>query len=101
VKRTRLQAALISKVPPGIIQLNKKLVSIHDAGTQGVHLTFEDGAETIADLVVGGDGIRSVSSSILYFRIPRLETSQLLKSGKVVRTSLFPEHITKFTGMNR
>ncbi|QKX58373.1 uncharacterized protein TRUGW13939_05495 [Talaromyces rugulosus] len=75
VKRTRLQAALISKVPPGIIQLNKKLVSIHDAGTQGVHLTFEDGAKTTADLVVGGDGIRSV-----------------------IRTSLFPEHITKFTG---
>ncbi|KAE8548962.1 hypothetical protein EYB25_009345 [Talaromyces marneffei] len=75
VRRSRLQAALVSKVPPGIIQLNKKLVSIHDAGTQGVHLTFEDGTETNADLLIGGDGIRSV-----------------------VRTSLFPEHTTKFTG---
>lgn len=65
VRRSRLQAALVSKVPPGIIQLNKKLVSIHDAGTQGVHLTFEDGTETNADLLIGGDGIRSVSSPII------------------------------------
>lgn len=63
VRRTRLQAALIAKVPQGIIQLNKRLVSIEDAGTQGVRLSFEDGAETIADLVIGGDGIRSVSLS--------------------------------------
>lgn len=75
VRRTRLQAALISKVPPGIIQLNKKLVSVQDVGTQGVHLTFEDGTKTNADLLIGGDGIRSV-----------------------VRTSLFPDFTTNFTG---
>ncbi|QKX57371.1 uncharacterized protein TRUGW13939_04483 [Talaromyces rugulosus] len=74
-RRTRLQSALISKVPQGIIQLNKKLVSIEDAAAQGVRLTFEDGTETVADLLIGGDGIRSV-----------------------VRLSIFPDHVTSFTG---
>ncbi|KAH8691159.1 putative FAD-binding monooxygenase [Talaromyces proteolyticus] len=74
VRRTRLQSALISKVPQGIIQLNRRLVSLHDE-LHGVRLIFEDGDETIADLVLGGDGIRSV-----------------------VRLSLFPDHVTKFTG---
>jgi salicylate hydroxylase len=66
VRRTRLQAALISKVPQGVIQLNKKLVSIEDVEAQGVRLTFEDGTETVADLLIGGDGIRSVSLSAFH-----------------------------------
>lgn len=60
-RRTRLQSALLEKVPPGIIQFSKKLVSLQDLGeNKGVHLTFKDGTETTADLVVGADGIRSV-----------------------------------------
>jgi salicylate hydroxylase len=60
VRRTRLQAALIAKVPEGVIKLRKRLVSLSDLGTEGVRLVFEDGEEVVADLVVGGDGIRSV-----------------------------------------
>lgn len=60
VRRTRLQSALLSKVPQGIIQLKKRLVSLEDLVEGGVRLVFEDGTETTADLVVGGDGIRSV-----------------------------------------
>lgn len=61
VRRTRLQQALLAKVPPGIIQLNKRLVSLENLEQGGVRLVFEDGTETTADLVVGADGIRSVS----------------------------------------
>ncbi|EPE34775.1 FAD/NAD(P)-binding protein [Glarea lozoyensis ATCC 20868] len=75
VRRTRLQSALISKVPEGVIKLNKKLVGLEDLSENGVKLTFEDGSEVIADLVVGGDGIRSV-----------------------VRQHVFPEHTIQFTG---
>jgi hypothetical protein len=64
-RRTRLQSALISKVPDGVIRLNKKLVELEDLSDDGVRLVFEDGEEVIADLVVGGDGIRSVSKIIL------------------------------------
>jgi len=76
VRRTRLQAALISKVPPGIIHLNKRLVSLEDLGEHdGVQLSFQDGTVVVADLVVGADGIRSV-----------------------VRDHIFPDHKIKFTG---
>jgi 2-polyprenyl-6-methoxyphenol hydroxylase-like FAD-dependent oxidoreductase len=60
VRRTRLQAALIAKVPEGVIKLRKRLVSLDNLDEGGVHLVFEDGEEVIADLVIGGDGIRSV-----------------------------------------
>jgi salicylate hydroxylase len=76
VRRTNLQAALIKKVPVGVIELRKRLKSLEDLGKGGVKLKFEDGTETEVDLVVGGDGIRSV-----------------------VRQHLFPEHATKFTGL--
>ncbi|EXJ94920.1 hypothetical protein A1O1_00038 [Capronia coronata CBS 617.96] len=75
VRRTRLQKALISKVPPGIIKLNKHVSSIEDLGQDGVRIVFRDGTETTADLVVGADGIRST-----------------------IRDSIFPEHKIKFTG---
>ena len=47
-------------VPPGLMQFNKKLVSLEDLGSDGVRASFEDGTETTVDLVVGADGIRSV-----------------------------------------
>ncbi|CZR53485.1 uncharacterized protein PAC_03364 [Phialocephala subalpina] len=75
VRRTRLQSALKAKVPEGTIKLQKRLSSLEDLGSDGVRLNFEDGTETIADLVVGGDGIRSV-----------------------VREAVFPDHSIKFTG---
>jgi salicylate hydroxylase len=60
VRRTRLQAALKAKVPEGVIKLKKRLVSLENLGEEGSRLVFEDGEELIADLVIGGDGIRSV-----------------------------------------
>jgi salicylate hydroxylase len=60
VRRTRLQAALIAKVPAGTIKLRKRLASLVNVDTGGVRLVFEDGEEVFADLVIGGDGIRSV-----------------------------------------
>jgi salicylate hydroxylase len=61
VRRTRLQSALISKVPDGVIKLNKRLVGLENLTDGGVKLSFEDETQVTADLVVGGDGIRSVS----------------------------------------
>lgn len=62
VRRTRLQAALIAKVPEGVIKFRKRLVSMKNLDDGGVRLAFEDGEDVVADLVVGGDGIRSVCS---------------------------------------
>jgi len=63
VRRARLQAALAAQVPQGIIKFNKKLVSLQDLEDGGVTLEFADGTNTTADLVVGGDGVRSVCSA--------------------------------------
>jgi hypothetical protein len=60
VRRTRLQQALIAKVPKGVIKLRKKLVSLQNIEGASTRLVFEDGEEVVADLVIGGDGIRSV-----------------------------------------
>ncbi|KAE8548277.1 hypothetical protein EYB25_010071 [Talaromyces marneffei] len=75
VRRTQLQGALINQVPAGIIQLRKELVLIENVPEGGANLNFSDGTEAFADLVVGGDGIRSV-----------------------VRQTAFPDHNIKFTG---
>ncbi|KAJ5902628.1 hypothetical protein N7495_003156 [Penicillium taxi] len=73
-RRTRLQSALLAKVPEGLIQFNKKLVSLEDV-PEGVRLSFNDGTEVVADLVVGAEGIHSVT-----------------------RKALFPDHKLSFTG---
>lgn len=92
VRRTRLQSALISRVPPGIIQLNKRLTALENIEEGGVRLTFEDGTETTADLVIGADGIRSVY-------LPNSQRkANYLTSFQVVRESIFPEHNIKFIG---
>ena len=62
-RRTRLQSALLAKVPHGMIQFNKKLVSMEDLREAGVRLVFQDQTETIADIVIGADGIHSVNQT--------------------------------------
>lgn len=59
-RRTRLQSALLDKVPEGLIQFNKKLISLEDLPGAGVRLVFDDKTDAHADLVVGADGIHSV-----------------------------------------
>jgi salicylate hydroxylase len=58
---------LKAKVPKGIIHLKQRLASLEDLASGGVRLVFEDGTEKTADLVVGGDGIRSVRNPSLQF----------------------------------
>ncbi len=60
MKRLVLQEALAAKAPRHLVEFNKKLVGLKDLGKDGVRVSFEDGSETVVDLVVGADGIRSV-----------------------------------------
>ncbi|OAL56510.1 putative monooxygenase [Pyrenochaeta sp. DS3sAY3a] len=79
-QRTKLQSTLLSHVREGIIQLSKRLVHLEDLGDDGVKLIFGDGTSATADLVVGADGIRSVTTP------------------HVVRDKVWPNYELKFTG---
>lgn len=61
IRRTVLQDALKSRVPSSVIQLQKRLVDIVQQPEGGVVAVFEDGTSAYADLIIGADGIRSVS----------------------------------------
>ncbi|KAJ5189886.1 Monooxygenase FAD-binding [Penicillium cf. griseofulvum] len=74
-RRTRLQSALLSRVPEGLIQFDKKVISLKNLSGQEVRLVFQDHTEAIADIVVGADGIHSI-----------------------VRRTLLPHHQLHFTG---
>ena len=63
VRRTVLQDALKSRVPSHIVHLKKRLVDLVQRPGGGVTLLFENSTSAYADLVIGADGIRSVSIS--------------------------------------
>lgn len=49
---------LVKNLPEGVLQLDRRLVDLVDNGDTAT-LTFADGTEVTADLVIGADGIRS------------------------------------------
>jgi 6-hydroxynicotinate 3-monooxygenase len=63
--RGDLHAALASAVPGECIRLNHKLVGLDEVGN-GVRLSFANGAITVADAVIGADGVHSLVREILF-----------------------------------
>lgn len=59
--RSKLQAALLKNVDKSRIQLSKRLVSIEKLPSGRLQIEFDDGLRDEVDLLVGADGIRSVS----------------------------------------
>jgi salicylate hydroxylase len=57
--RAHLQEALLEHVPREIIHLRKRFVSL-ESDSEGVTVSFEDGTEARADILLGADGLRSV-----------------------------------------
>ncbi|WVR03025.1 hypothetical protein IAU60_000014 [Kwoniella sp. DSM 27419] len=88
IERYKLQNALLSQVPKGLIQLSKRLAEISE-DTKGATLTFQDGTvEGPFDLVIGADGIRSVGGAAS-------DRSDLTQA---VRRHAFPDHKLSYTG---
>ncbi|HXW47776.1 MAG TPA: FAD-dependent monooxygenase [Streptosporangiaceae bacterium] len=56
--RASLQRLLAAAVPSDCIQLNHRLVGLSDEPA-GVRLRFENGADVVASIVVGADGVQS------------------------------------------
>lgn len=61
IERYKLQHALLGQIPEDFIKLSKKLKTVVESD-DGVTITFKDGtAAGPFDLLIGADGIRSVS----------------------------------------
>lgn len=58
--RAHLHQALLENVPKEIVHLGKKLVAA-EVNDEGVTLNFKDGTSATADILLGADGLRSVS----------------------------------------
>ena len=81
--RADLHEALASVVPPGSIQLGRKLVGLAQAaGT--VTLRFADGTDASADLVIGADGVHSTVRDII------LGPERPVNRGRVAYRAVFP-----------
>jgi 6-hydroxynicotinate 3-monooxygenase len=81
--RGDLHAALASAVPDECVRLNHKLVGL-DETAGGVRLTFADGTNTVADAVVGADGVHSVVRDILF------ETAPVQYTGRIAYRTTYP-----------
>lgn len=71
VQRSDLHAHLRSALPEGVIELGRRCVRV-ESGADAAALSFADGAQVEADVVVGADGIHSmVKASLLGPGAPR------------------------------
>lgn len=59
VHRGDFHALMVDALQPGTLQFDKRLRSVAEDG-HGVRLSFEDGSEAVADIVIGADGLSSV-----------------------------------------
>jgi salicylate hydroxylase/6-hydroxynicotinate 3-monooxygenase len=101
--RGDLHEALVSILPPGVVQLDKKLVGLEPkAGT--VTLAFEDGSRASADAVVGSDGVHSIVRELI------VGPDTPIHKGRIAYRAIFPSALvdrdvgpsrTKWWGVDR
>jgi len=65
IKRAELHAILTEEVELENIKLNKRVAHIQSA-ERSVNIRFTDGKETNADIIIGADGIHSMTRSFLF-----------------------------------
>jgi salicylate hydroxylase/6-hydroxynicotinate 3-monooxygenase len=84
--RAELHAALMSLLPPEIVELNKQLVGLDQDGSQVV-LSFGDGTRARADMVVAADGVHSVARELLF------GVEAPIHRGRVAYRTVFPSRL--------
>jgi salicylate hydroxylase len=77
--RGHLHQALLKNVPSDIIHLNKRLVSATANPNDGVVLEFQDGTIVTADILLGADGLHSVSAKFFSLDATHNCTSMIQK----------------------
>lgn len=85
IERYKLQNALLKEVRPDLIQLSKRLARIEESQI-GTTLFFQDGTKAGPfNLVIGGDGIKSVVRQHIY------PGHKLTYTGKIAYRVLIPQ----------
>lgn len=96
VHRGDFHALLLEAVNPKLIQFGKKLLNIEPTNNC-VRLTFEDGAEEEADIIIGCDGVRSrVREVLVGLERPRY-SGQIAYRGTVPISLLQEINLSDFT----
>ncbi len=92
IHRGDFHKLLTEALPPGAILFDKRLVEVVDHGDR-VRLSFADGSEAEADIVIGADGVNSViREALLGFEAPTY-------SGYVGHRAIFPAERLKGSGL--
>jgi 2-polyprenyl-6-methoxyphenol hydroxylase-like FAD-dependent oxidoreductase len=81
--RADLHAAILAALPPGIAELNRKLVGV-ETSSRGATLAFDNGEVVTADVVIGADGVHSL------IREAMLGPEQPRYTGRVAYRTTFP-----------
>ena len=102
--RGDLHEALVSGLPPEIIELQKTLVGL-DQDKEQVTLKFKDGSSAEADLVIGADGVHSVVRHLI------IGPDEPTHRGRIAYRAIFPSALmggvdvgpsrTKWWGIDR
>ncbi|WP_028935675.1 FAD-dependent monooxygenase [Pseudonocardia spinosispora] len=84
--RGDLHEALLSAVPARNVRLSHTLVGL-DEDPNGVRLTFADGSSTVADAVIGADGVHSTVKDLLF------GASEANFTGRIAYRTTFPAEL--------
>jgi len=91
IHRGDFHKLLTEALPPGAIVFDRRLTEVADDGDQ-VKLSFSDGSEAHADIVIGADGVNSViRETLLGFEAPTY-------SGYIGHRAIFPAERLKGSG---
>jgi salicylate hydroxylase len=91
--RADLHAALVEALPSQHVRLNAKCTGVQTTGKCAV-LSFADGTQAEADVVIGADGIHSVIRESLFGTQPPRFTGVVCWRGLVPAESLGPEVVS-------
>ncbi|KAJ5209271.1 hypothetical protein N7449_003650 [Penicillium cf. viridicatum] len=97
IHRGRLQRALLKNVDQSRVRPGKKLVEVERVNSGRLRLTFSCGSVDEVDLIIGADGIRSVSEELL--NKARYYNGADTRIHQTIRTFAFPEYSVSYACM--
>ena len=92
--RADLTDALARAVPQDIIHFKKKLIAV-EGGSNTVTLVFSDGTRTLADALIGADGVHSLVRETV------AGPDQPIHKGRIAYRSVFPSSLLKGLDIGR